>query len=113
MSSESPSNPLSLSGLIPLFPVRVTRIPAFDEYPVPPLVIVIPVTTPEPLMVAVAVAPVPEPPEIVTVGAALYPDPPSCTAIPVIAPLATVTVPADALLELLALDHGAFIPKRN
>ena len=48
-----------------------------DVKPVPPLVMVTPVTTP-PTTVATPVAPVPPPPVMVTIGgvAAEYPDPP-------------------------------------
>src|SRR3954452_15197757 len=64
-----------------------------DVYPEPPAATVKPVTAP-PLIVAVAVAPEPPPPLIVTTGAELYPRPPYCSVIEPTAPEVSTATPA-------------------
>ena len=67
------------------------------QYPDPPLVTVIPVTTPVPLIVAVAAAPDPLP--IITIlGGARYPLPPLVTLMLVTTPSVTMAVARAGLL---------------
>jgi hypothetical protein len=69
-----------------------------DVYPVPPDVIERPVTTPL-ATVAVAAAPEPPPPEIVTDGGLAYPEPPPPKVI-------EVTAPPPILVEPVALANA-------